>query len=62
MPVKIAILVVLMLLYPLFLRWVHITDLRAIPLVVPYALGALSVMVLLTELGKGVARLFRRRK
>ncbi|MCP1312040.1 MULTISPECIES: hypothetical protein [Paenibacillus] len=62
MPVKIVILVALLLLYPLFLRWVHITDLRAIPLVVPYALGALSVMILLTELGKGAARLFRRKK
>ncbi|MFB6362719.1 hypothetical protein ACFCP7_01490 [Paenibacillus elgii] len=59
---KIAILVALLLLYPLFLRWVHITDLRAIPLVVPYMLGALSVMILLTELGKGAARLFRRKK
>ncbi len=59
---KIAILIALLLLYPLFLRWVHITDLRAIPLVVPYALGALSVMILLTELGKGAARLLRRKK
>lgn len=47
---KIIVFLVLLLMYPLFLRWIHITDLRAVPLVIPYALGILSLIILSSEL------------
>ncbi|TVY07594.1 hypothetical protein [Paenibacillus cremeus] len=56
---KIAIFIILMLMYPLFLHLVHITDLRAIPLIVPYALGTLSVIILGSEI---IGLFFRRKK
>lgn len=56
---KMILLLVLLLLYPVFLRAVHIWDMRAIPLIVPYALGCLSCMVILSELGAFALRKFR---
>lgn len=47
---KIAVFVLLLMLYPLFLRLIHISDLRAIPLVVPYALASLSFLIIGSEL------------
>ncbi|WP_426453323.1 hypothetical protein ACP26L_13935 [Paenibacillus sp. S-38] len=46
---KIALFILLLLLYPLFLQAVRITDLRAVPLIVPYLLGCLAVVILLSE-------------
>jgi cellobiose-specific phosphotransferase system component IIC len=43
---KLAAFIILMLMYPLFLRLIHISDLRVIPLVAPYALGILSLIVM----------------
>ncbi|UUZ79607.1 hypothetical protein LJK88_31425 [Paenibacillus sp. P26] len=56
---KIVPLILLMLLYPLFLRLVHIQDLRAIPLIVPYLLGRLSIIVIVSEIGSFVLRKLR---
>jgi amino acid transporter len=47
---KIIVFVALLLMYPFFLKWVHITDLRAVPLIIPYALGVLSLIILGSEL------------
>ncbi|MDQ1911057.1 hypothetical protein RAC89_11405 [Paenibacillus sp. GD4] len=47
---KIILFVVLMLLYPLFLQQIHITDLRVVPLVIPYALGCLAAIIIGSEL------------
>ncbi|SDD42420.1 hypothetical protein SAMN02799630_03475 [Paenibacillus sp. UNCCL117] len=48
---KLAAFLILMLLYPLFLRLTHIWDIRAIPLILPYALAALSLIILASEIG-----------
>lgn len=45
---KLIIFLVLLLMYPLFLRWIHISDLRVVPLVIPYALGVLSLTILIS--------------
>lgn len=46
---KIAVFVVLLSLYPLVLRLIHITDMRAIPLIIPYLLASLSVLIIGSE-------------
>lgn len=56
---KIAVFVLLLMLYPLFLRLIHISDLRAIPLVVPYALASLSFLIIGSEL---LSWLFKKKK
>ncbi|MCZ8520704.1 MULTISPECIES: hypothetical protein [Paenibacillus] len=55
---KIALFVLLLLCYPLFLKAVRITDLRAVPLLIPYMLGCLAAVILFFE----AAGLFRRKK
>lgn len=59
--VKIISLIALLLLYPLFLKLANIHDLRAIPLVIPYALGCLSVHVIGFEIVAGMRKLLRRK-
>jgi diguanylate cyclase (GGDEF)-like protein len=43
---KLIAFIVLILMYPLFLRLIHISDLRVIPLFAPYALGILSLVIM----------------
>jgi len=50
--VKLIVFIVLLLMYPLFLRWIHISDLRVVPLVVPYALGVLSITILVSNIAE----------
>ncbi|MCZ8516769.1 hypothetical protein O9H85_31280 [Paenibacillus filicis] len=56
---KMILFFVLLLLYPVFLKAVHIWDMRAIPLIVPYALGCLSCMVIVSEIGAFALRKLR---
>ncbi|MEK8132789.1 hypothetical protein WMW72_33405 [Paenibacillus filicis] len=58
---KIAVFLVLLLLYPLFLRLIHIWDMRAIPLILPYALASLSVIILASEIGSFILKKFSRK-
>ncbi|WP_201305325.1 hypothetical protein [Paenibacillus puerhi] len=53
---KIAVFILLMLLYPLFLRLIEIWDIRAIPLILPYALASLSLIILVSEIGSFLMR------
>lgn len=55
-PVKIALFILLLLLYPLFLRAVKITDLRAVPLVIPYLLACLAIVILLSEAARWILK------
>jgi hypothetical protein len=50
----------LLLLYPLFLRWVHISDLRVVPLVIPYALGVLSVVIIVSSIIEFIIKKIRK--
>lgn len=50
--VKLIVFIALLLMYPLFLRWIHISDLRVVPLVVPYALGVLSITILVSNIAE----------
>ncbi|CAG7642732.1 hypothetical protein ACFQI7_10960 [Paenibacillus allorhizosphaerae] len=59
---KIAAFIIILLLYPLFLRWVHMTDLRAIPIIVPYCLAALSVIIIFSEMIGAIAALLSKKK
>lgn len=56
---KLIIFIILMLMYPLFLRLIHISDLRVIPLVAPYALGVLSLVVMISGIIEFIARKLR---
>ncbi|OXM85071.1 hypothetical protein [Paenibacillus rigui] len=47
---KLIVFFVLLLMYPLFLHWIHISDLRVVPLVIPYALGVLSLTILFSSI------------
>ncbi|AEI41170.1 hypothetical protein [Paenibacillus mucilaginosus] len=53
---KIALFILLLLLYPLFLRAVKITDLRAVPLVIPYLLACLAIVILLSEAARWILK------
>ncbi|TDF95757.1 hypothetical protein [Paenibacillus piri] len=53
---KLALFLILLLLYPLFLHWVKITDLRVIPLFAPYALGVLSITIIITGIVEFIAK------
>jgi hypothetical protein len=56
---KLIIFIILMLMYPLFLRLIHISDLRVIPLVAPYALGVLSLVVMISGIIEFIAKKIR---
>ncbi|WP_248927648.1 hypothetical protein [Paenibacillus hamazuiensis] len=58
--VKTVGLIALLLLYPLFLKWIHIHDLRVVPLVVPYAMGCICVVIILDGLAGAVRKLLRK--
>ncbi|GAA4848410.1 hypothetical protein GCM10023310_28240 [Paenibacillus vulneris] len=53
---KMIVFFALLLLYPLFLHWVKISDYRVVPLVVPYALGALSITIMLTGIADFIVK------
>ncbi|WP_281886481.1 hypothetical protein [Paenibacillus sp. YYML68] len=57
---KLIAFLVLLMLYPLFLKLLQISDLRAIPLIVPYALAVLSVVILIFEVSAFVVKLWKR--
>ncbi|TBL81717.1 hypothetical protein [Paenibacillus thalictri] len=57
--VKTGIWVVMLLFYPLFLKLIHIHDLRVVPLVVPYAVGCLAVVIIVSEIVEYVVKKFR---
>ena len=59
---KITVFVILLLLYPLFLKWVHMTDLRAIPIIVPYCLASLSVIIIFSEIIGAIGALLRKKR
>ncbi|MCR8631004.1 MULTISPECIES: hypothetical protein [Paenibacillus] len=56
---KMILFILLLLMYPLFLHWIKISDLRVIPLVIPYALGVLSITIMLTGIAEYVAGKFK---
>ncbi|NOU98043.1 hypothetical protein GC093_33160 [Paenibacillus sp. LMG 31456] len=58
---KMIIFIVLLLMYPLFLHWIKISDLRVIPLVAPYALGVLSITIMLTGITEFIVGKFKKR-
>jgi hypothetical protein len=47
---KMCLFFPMLLLYPLFLRLIHISDYRIVPLVVPYTLAVLSVTIIFSEI------------
>jgi len=57
---KIAVFLILMLFYPLVLRWLNIHDYRVVPLIVPYALGVLSITVMLTGIAEFIYKKFKK--
>ncbi|WP_197035579.1 hypothetical protein [Paenibacillus sp. UNC451MF] len=53
---KMIMFFALLLLYPLFLHWIKISDYRVVPLVVPYALGVLSITIMLTGIAEFIMK------
>lgn len=53
---KLILFFVLLLLYPLFLHWVNIHDYRVVPLIIPYALGVLSITIMLTGMAEFIMK------
>ncbi|WP_282942233.1 hypothetical protein [Paenibacillus sp. RC67] len=53
---KMIIFFALLLLYPLFLHWIKISDYRVVPLVVPYALGVLSITIILSGITEFIVK------
>jgi hypothetical protein len=47
---KMCMFFAMLLLYPLFLRWIHVSDYRVVPLVVPYTLTVLSFTIIFSEI------------
>lgn len=59
--VKTIVFVLLLMMYPLFLQIVKVHDFRAVPLIVPYALASLAVIVLASELAGWIGRRLARK-
>ncbi|SFL10439.1 PAS domain S-box-containing protein/diguanylate cyclase (GGDEF) domain-containing protein [Paenibacillus sp. 1_12] len=59
---KLTIFIILMLMYPLFLRLIHISDLRVIPLIAPYALGVLSIVVMISGIIEFISKKLREKQ
>ncbi|MDF2962560.1 MAG: hypothetical protein K0S39_4295 [Paenibacillus sp.] len=57
---KMIVFFALLLMYPLFLQWIKITDYRVIPLVIPYALGVLSITIMLTGIAEYIVKKIKR--
>jgi hypothetical protein len=57
---KLITFFILLLMYPLFLRWVNISDLRVIPLVIPYALGILSLIIMISSIMEFIIKKIRK--
>lgn len=53
---KMIMFFALLLLYPLFLHWIKISDYRVVPLVVPYALGVLSITIILSGIAEFIMK------
>ncbi|WP_259618651.1 hypothetical protein [Paenibacillus doosanensis] len=59
---KLTLFIALLLMYPLVLHWMHISDYRVVPLVVPYAMGMIAITTLVSGIVEFIVKKIKGRK